>query len=167
MSPTRPARDYPAIARSLRYIKGTRQRRMEDVADALWRHLNDAGVSWCGFYTAQKGDEEMVLGPCRDTPACSPIALSGLCGQSWLSKAPIIANDLSNLGDRVIKCDPRDLSEVVVPLFDQEGSCWGVLDLDSHERNSFLDNDAKELRQLMILSGLSWDGHAERRVKHF
>jgi len=140
---------------------------MEVVAEALWRHLSEKGVSWCGFYTPSEGDEGMTLGACRNSPACSPIALNGLCGRSWLDKAPIIANDLTNLGDRVIKCDPRDLSEVVVPLFDQDGSCWGVLDLDSHERNSFLDSDAHQLHKLMIICGLSWDGHAERRVKHF
>ena len=167
MTFTRHVRDYDAIARSLRGITGSRRARMEMVADALWRHLSDKGVSWCGFYTAEEGDEEMVLGPCRNSPACSPIALTGLCGRSWLDKAPIVAVDLGNLSGRVIKCDPRDQSEVVVPLFDQDGSCWGVLDLDSHERNSFGDSDAKELHKLMIICGLSWDGHAERRVKHF
>ncbi len=167
MSMTRPVRDYGAIARSLRGVAGSRANRMEVVADTLWRHLHDKDVSWCGFYTASEGDEEMILGACRNSPACSPIALSGICGRSWLDKAPIVAADLSNLGDRVIKCDPRDLSEVVVPLFDQDGTCWGVLDLDSHDRNSFNDSDAKELHKLMIICGLSWDGHAERRVKHF
>lgn len=163
---TRPVRDYQAISRSLAGITGSRVNRMEVAVEALWQHLSDKGVSWVGFYTAGAGDEEMILGPCRNTPACSPIALTGLCGKSWLEKTPIVAGDLTNLGGRVIKCDPRDLSEVVVPMFNSDGSCWGVLDLDSHDRNSFSDADARALDRLMIAAGLSWDGHAERRVKH-
>ncbi len=167
MAFTRYKRDYAAISRSLSGVSGSRANRMEIVADALWRHLCEKGVSWAGFYTAEAGDEQMILGPCRDKPACSPIGLNGLCGRSWLDRCPIVATDLTNLGDRVIKCDPRDLSEVVVPMFDSEGACWGVLDLDSHERGSFTDADARALDRLTIAAGLNWDGHAERRVKHF
>jgi len=166
MAFTRYMRDYGAISRSLSGVSGSRANRMEQAVDALWRHLQDKGVSWVGFYTAGAGDQEMILGPCRDRPACSPIALTGLCGKAWLEKTPIVAADLANLGGRVIRCDPRDLSEVVVPMFDADGSCWGVLDLDSHERGSFTDADARALDHLAIAAGLSWDGHAERRIKH-
>ncbi len=166
MAFTRYRRDYGAISRSLSGVTGLRANRMEVVADALWRHLSDKGVSWVGFYTAGPGDDQMILGPCRDSPACSPIALNGLCGRSWLDKAPIVAADLGVMGDKVIRCDPRDLSEVVVPMFDSEGVCWGVLDLDSHERASFTDADARALDRLTIAAGLNWDGHAERRIKH-
>lgn len=159
-------RDYAAVSRSITTITGSRQNRMDVFADALWRHTHETGVSWCGFYTAEEGDTGMRLGPSRNSPACDPIALTGLCGKSWLEKTPIVAVDLSNLAGKVIKCDPRDLSEVIVPCFDHDGSCWGVLDLDSHERHTFTDHDALELHRLLIVSGLSWDGHAMRRVKH-
>ncbi|MEZ6317928.1 MAG: hypothetical protein R3B49_04120 [Phycisphaerales bacterium] len=39
-------------------------------------------------------------------------------------------------------CDPRDKSELVLPLYDAEGRVLGVLDVDSHDRDAFGEHDA-------------------------
>ena len=75
---------------------------------------------------------------------------------SWSKKRPIIVNDVHNLGENYIICDPRDRSEVVIPLFNDDGSCFGVLDLDSHDRNAFFEHDVIELRRLMESTAISW-----------
>ena len=149
-------RDYEPIALALSHASGARARRMRDVADVLWRFLKDHGVSWVGFYTISEDASEMELGPSRDSPACNPIALHGACGKTWRTKRPMIVHDVTNLGPDYVACDPRDLSELVIPMFERDGSCWGVLDLDSRERNAFSEIDLIELRRIMESVGLSW-----------
>jgi putative methionine-R-sulfoxide reductase with GAF domain len=151
--PSRPERDYDAIARALAGISGDREARMRGAADALWEGLAGAGVSWVGFYVGE--GERMVLGPCRDGPACSPIGLHGMCGRAWVERTPLVVRDVRTLGEGYIACDPRDLSEVVVPLFEDDGACWGVLDADSFDVGSFETADAMALAELMVVAGLS------------
>lgn len=140
------------------------EERMTRAADALWAAFHGAGVSWVGFYLAGNDHESMVLGPRRDKPACSPIGLHGACGQAFRSGKPLVVRDVAELGEGYITCDPRDRSEVVLPLFDDRPSpaghagapgCWGVLDVDSHEVGAFTERDAQELAALMRLGGLS------------
>ena len=50
---------------------------MRAAADTFWEHLSPTGISWIGFYTIEPGADEMLLGPRRDKPACSPIGLHG------------------------------------------------------------------------------------------
>ncbi len=149
-------RDYAPIALALNSVAGDRTQRMRSVADTLWHFLKDAGVSWVGFYTKVEGADEMVLGPSRDKPACSPIGLHGACGQAYLKRRPLLVHDVTNLGMNYVACDPRDLSELVIPLFDEHGKCYGVLDLDSFERRAFSEHDLIELRRLMESTGISW-----------
>jgi putative methionine-R-sulfoxide reductase with GAF domain len=126
--------------------------RMRRVADVLWEVLRDAGVSWVGFYTVE-GDA-MVLGPCRNKPACSPIGLHGVCGQALTSGAPRIVRDVTDLGGAYVACDPRDRSEVVVPLLDdRRRAAWAVLDLDSWEVGAFDESDAAGLADVLEVAG--------------
>jgi putative methionine-R-sulfoxide reductase with GAF domain len=135
--------------------------RMRRVADVLWEELRDAGVSWVGFYTV-KGDA-MVLGPCRSKPACSPIGLHGVCGQALISGAPRIVRDVKDLGDAYVACDPRDRSEVVVPLLharraaearsEHAHPAWAVLDLDSWSVGAFDESDAAGLADVLEVAG--------------
>lgn len=146
-------RPYQAIASRLR-PRGTRAERMQAVVDALWNGLHGAGVSWVGFYLAD-GADRLVLGPRRDTPACSPIGLHGVCGQAFTARRTRIVRDVSELGEAYIACDPRDRSEIVVPLLEAPaGTCWGVLDLDSHEVGAFDETDERGLREVLRAAGL-------------
>ncbi|MCC5823578.1 MAG: GAF domain-containing protein [Phycisphaerales bacterium] len=149
-------REYEPIFLALNHVAGDRQRRMREAADTLWRFLKDHAVSWVGFYTKADDADEMILGPARDKPACSPIGLHGACGQALLKKRPLIVNDVRNLGMNYVACDPRDLAELVIPLFDETGRCYGVLDLDSFERSAFSEHDLINLRRLMESTGISW-----------
>ncbi len=141
---------------ALAQVTGNRKRRMGEVCDVLWRFFKDEGVSWVGFYTKDPDADQMILGPSRDKPACSPIELRGACGMSWSKKRPIIVNDVHNLGEHYIACDPKDRSEIVIPLFNDDGSCFGVLDVDSFDRNAFSEHDLIELRRLMESTAITW-----------
>jgi putative methionine-R-sulfoxide reductase with GAF domain len=124
------------------------------VIDTLWERLKDTGVSWIGFYL-HEGGEELVLGPREPKPACSPIGMHGACGQVFKARSPLVVRDVRDLGERYIACDPRDRSEVVVPLIEDDGTCWGVLDLDSYDVGSFDDADVAGLHRVLRAAGLT------------
>ena len=146
-------RNYNVVAHNLA-AAGSRRQRMQTVVDALWEALHPTGVSWAGFYL-HEGGEELVLGPRRDKPACSPIGLHGACGQAFRSRRPLVVRDVRELGGNYVACDPRDRSEVVIPCLNPDGTCWGVLDLDSHEIGSFSDEDVRGLTMVLQAAGLT------------
>ncbi|MBU0639596.1 MAG: GAF domain-containing protein [Planctomycetes bacterium] len=146
-------RPYRQLAEGLK-CGGDRQQRMQAVVNALWDALHDTGVSWVGFYLPG-GPDELVLGPLRDTPACSPIGLHGVCGRAFTQRRPQVVHDVRELGEEYVACDPRDSSEVVVPLFEAAGACWGVLDLDSHEVGAFSAEDVAGLVEVLRVAGLT------------
>ncbi len=146
-------RDYEAIASTLS-DQGTIEARMRMVADILWERLAPTGVSWVGFYLPNNSGE-LILGPSRDKPACSPIGMHGACGQVFTSGKPLIVRDVRDLGESYVACDPKDQSEVVLPLFDANGKTYAVLDLDSFDIGSFDDRDVVGLGRVLKATGLT------------
>jgi putative methionine-R-sulfoxide reductase with GAF domain len=142
------------LAERLSAIRGSHDERMQAFVDIAWEALHPTGVSWLGFYL-HTGKEELVLGPRRDKPACSPIGLHGACGQVFRSRKPLVVRDVSELGANYIACDPRDRSEVVLPILDESGHCLGVLDLDSYDIGAFTNDDVIGLTLLLRSAGLS------------
>lgn len=134
--------------------------------DLLWDAFGPAGaaggagpepafVSWVGFYAITPGHAEMTLVARRDKPACSPIGLHGACGRSWAERIPLVIADVRSLGAGYIACDPRDRAEVVIPLFEDNGACWGVLDADSYETGAFDERDVEGMTALLEKLGLT------------
>lgn len=164
MSNARFARDYGPVIEQMASVRGDRAARMKAAVDALWDAFGGDGdgrhVSWIGFYGKVEGDEMLLLER-RDKPACSPIGLFGLCGRGWKERRPIAVADIAVLGEGYIACDPRDLSEAVVPMFEDDGSCWGVLDADSFEIGAFDASDLEGLQLVCEAAGLTAAGHAE------
>ena len=74
----------------------------------------------------------------------------------------MVVRDVAELGENYIACDPRDRSEVVIPLFDETGRCWGVLDVDSHELGAFSDADVTGLGRLLRKAGLTGMANSAR-----
>ena len=137
---------------------------MRTAADVFWEHLAPTGVSWIGFYTIQPGATEMLLGPRRDKPACSPIGLHGACGQSAATKSTLVVTHVKNLGEGYVACDPKDTSELVIPCIGADGACWGVLDADSFDEGSFSEADARALASILHTIGLTSDPAVAVRV---
>lgn len=137
---------------------------MQAAVDSLWDAFSSSGVSWIGFYlfepNAPEG-QELVLGPRRDKPACSPIGLHGCCGRCFVQRRPLLVHDVATLGANYIACDPRDKSELVLPLFEPAGTsaevprCYGVLDADSYDTGSFSESDVAGMQRLMECYGLT------------
>lgn len=160
-SPARAERDYlPILSRLPRPPHTLDQTAlMQAVCDALWDAFSTKGLSWIGFYTWSRArPDELTLAVRRDKPACSPIGLHGVCGQCFHAKRPMIVRDVAVLGTNYVACDPRDKAEVVVPLLNPDGTCWAVLDGDSHDTDAFDTFDALSLWRLMRHVGLSAHG---------
>lgn len=133
-----------------------RAARMQCVVDAIWTAFSRAGVSWVGFYLPNaRNEDELLLGPRRDKPACSPIGMHGACGRAFRERRALIVRDVADLGNAYIACDPRDRSEVVVPCVEPDGHCWAVLDLDSHATGAFDAEDVRGLTRLLVEAGLT------------
>lgn len=136
--------------------------RMRAVVDAIWTHLHSAGVSWVGFYVPDPSEQtaepqRLVLGPCRNTPACSPIGLHGVCGQALRSREIGLVHDVRALGEAYVACDPRDRAEVVIPLVRPVPGgerCLAVLDLDSHQVGRFSTVDIEGLKGVLVAAGI-------------
>ncbi len=139
-----------------------RRAAMRHAIALLWSIGKDTTISWIGFYenapgSAGAGGEptEMVL-VCREPkPACSPISLHGLCGRGMLNKAAYIAPDIRTLGENYIACDPKDQSELVIPVLDAAGNCDAVLDVDSYDLNAFDEHDAQGMTKVMVALGIT------------
>ena len=150
-------RDYQAIAARVA-AKGSESQRLQRVADALWEGLKNHGVSWVGFYIDQPDqpeDRRLILGPHRDKPACSPLGLHGVCGQAMRFRTTRIIADVTELDDDYIACDPRDRSEIAIPLLREDGTCCVVLDLDSFEPGAFDESDKAGLMLVLETAGLA------------
>ena len=131
--------------------------RQDRFLELTWPHLKTTGVSWIGFYFEAPDtpvEERLVLGPARGGPACSPIGLHGACGQVHQSGTPLVVHDVADLGGNYIACDPRDRSELVIPILTDKRPL-GVLDLDSHAVGAFTGEDARCLEALLVRAGLS------------
>jgi len=134
---------------------------LQPLTDLLWEALAPRGVSWIGFYLIDpetpldraRREGAMLLAARRDKPACSPIGLHGVCGQGFLEEAARLVEDVGLLGPSYIACDPRDRSELVLPIY-RAGECWGVLDADSHEVACFGDGDVQGMTRVLLAAGL-------------
>ena len=148
----------------------SRDERMRRFVDALWEAFGDdepskrypAPFSWVGFYLGPgesfegttASAEEMILAHRLNKPACSPIGLHGACGRAYLERGALVVADVARLGEKYIACDPRDRSELVVPLLNEDGAPWGVLDVDSFQTEAFGEHDVWELWRLLMQARL-------------
>lgn len=152
-------RDYTRVLAAVRDHRGNdRERDMKIACDLLWNAFHAQGLSWIGFYGhggPNNEPDQMTLLARRDKTACSPIGLHGCCGRGWKERRPILVDDVKTLGANYVACDPRDQSELVVPLFEADGRCWGVLDADSFDTHAFDETDVRGMTALVEMLGLS------------
>lgn len=149
-------RDYSPLIKAASDLQPqSRDHAMQAAVDLLWRAFGNHPISWVGFYLKSDGADEMVL-VCREPkPACSPIGLHGMCGRSLLTRHAILVRDVRTLGENYIACDPKDQSEVVIPMIDDTGVCRGVLDVDSYDLAAFDEIDVKGMTEILIELGLT------------
>ncbi|MCP1160104.1 GAF domain-containing protein [Bacillus infantis] len=103
-------------------------------------------INWAGFYIMEDG--ELVLGPFQGLPACVRIALGkGVCGTSAQKRETLRIEDVHAFPGH-IACDAASQSEIVVPII-KNGEVFGVLDIDSPEKNRFDEIDQQGLEDFV------------------
>jgi GAF domain-containing protein len=121
---------------------------MANVAAAIQQEM---GFFWTGFYL-DKGDC-LHLGPFQGPVACMRIAYGrGVCGAAFEQRQTIIVPDVEQFPGH-IACSSLSQSEIVVPIFNDDGEPRGVLDIDSRELSTFDTTDKHYLEQICTLLG--------------
>lgn len=104
---------------------------------------------WTGFYMIENG--EMTVNMYQGPVACQILEKdNGVCWTAYNKNEIIIIEDVHTFPNH-IACDSRSNSEIVVPLKNKAGKTIGVLDVDSSEKASFSEVDAKWLEKILEL----------------
>jgi putative methionine-R-sulfoxide reductase with GAF domain len=151
---TRPSRArydkaHLALERKWRRRELKADRMMREVVDVLWDTFAQSPYSWCGFYLLATDGQSLVLGPHRDKPACSPLSLHGVCGRVASGGEAMVVPDVKALGEAHIECDPKNVSEIVLPVRDKTGKVWAVFDADSAAPAAFDEMDQRWLEKIL------------------
>ncbi|WP_373741903.1 GAF domain-containing protein [Neisseria sp.] len=111
------------------------------------------GWLWVGFYLVDADGRELVLGPFQGPAACTRIPYGrGVCGDAWAAGKTLVVDDVDKYPGH-IACSSLSKSEIVVPLFDGAGRCFGVLDADADTHSAFDEDDARYLEALAAVIG--------------
>ncbi len=114
---------------------------------AVLHHKMD-GFFWTGFYCLTDG--ELIVRCYQGPVACQVLAKNtGVCWAGINGRATVVVPDV-HLFPGHIACDSRSNSEIVVPLF-RDGEVVGVLDVDSDQKGTFDEVDARWLEKIVAL----------------
>lgn len=110
--------------------------------------LNEAlGFFWVGFYLRKDG--QLVLGPFQGPVACTRINFdAGVCGHCYTTRQTVIVPNVDEFPGH-IACSSGSKSEIVLPIFNDTGEVFGVLDVDSDKLNDFSQVDASGLAEIV------------------
>jgi L-methionine (R)-S-oxide reductase len=104
------------------------------------------GFFWIGVYLV-KG-EQLVLGPFQGPVACTRIAKGkGVCGASWEKKQVMLIPNVDQFPGH-ISCNSDSKSEIVIPVTDENGNVFLVIDVDSNKLNDFDHTDQRYLEEI-------------------
>lgn len=109
------------------------------------------GFFWIGFYLKKEG--QLVLGPFQGPIACTRITFDkGVCGAAYTRRETTLVPDVDAFPGH-IACSSASKSEVVVPIFSQNGDVVAVLDVDSNVLDDFSTIDVAGLEAVGRLVG--------------
>jgi GAF domain-containing protein len=124
-----------------------REARMATIA-AVLHHKMDY-FFWTGFYCLTHG--ELIVRSYQGPVACQVLKKNtGVCWKAITDGETIVVTDVHEFPGH-IACDSRSRSEIVVPLHDNNGDVYGVLDIDSADLSSFDETDAEWLEKIVAL----------------
>ena len=103
---------------------------------------------WVGFYFVNGSKKELKLSEFAGKPTEHTIIPfgRGICGQVALSNENFVVQDVTEQ-DNYISCGIEVKSEIVIPIF-VEGRNVGQIDIDSHDRAPFTDEDERLLEHV-------------------
>jgi GAF domain-containing protein len=141
---------YERIYAQLRELLPKSRDRVAQMATAAaLLHHKMPHYFWTGFYLLKHN--RLVVGPYQGPVACQVLeGPEGVCWAGVHRKETVIVPDVHRFPGHVA-CDSRSQSEIVVPLFKEDGSVWAVLDVDSRRLDAFSDVDTVWLEKITRL----------------
>lgn len=144
--------DYKELCAQLHALIDGIPHRTANLANAsalIFNTLED--LNWAGFYLMEDG--RLVLNAFQGKPACIEIEVGrGVCGTAVAEKRTQLVKDVHAFPGH-IACDGASMSEIVIPLFDQNGEVIGVLDIDSPIFSRFDETDKAGLEEFARIIG--------------
>lgn len=144
--------DYNAILKRAKLILSRSDLDNDDKLKEVCELLYDSVVyyDWVGFYFAKEETRTLHLGPYVGEPTEHTVIPfgKGICGQVAVSNETFVVDDVL-AQDNYIACSITVKSEIVVPLF-VNGENIGQIDIDSHKKNAFTNEDKIFLEALNI-----------------
>ena len=104
-------------------------------------HHSDDRFDWTGFYRVTSPGI-LKIGPYQGGHGCLVIPFDrGVCGAAARTGKVQIVKDVNDFSGH-IACSTSTLSELVIPVWDRQGTLLGVLDIDSNAPGAFDQTDA-------------------------
>ena len=104
---------------------------------------------WIGVYFVR--GNELVLGPFQGPIACTRIQLGrGVSGTAWNKREVIIVPNVDEFPDHII-CNSASKSEIVLPIMNNNGDVYMIMDADSDKLNDYDEVDKKYLLEIVEL----------------
>lgn len=111
-------------------------------------HHSDDRFDWTGFYRVT-APELLKIGPYQGGHGCLVIPFSrGVCGAAARTGVVQLVADV-NAFEGHIACASSTQSEVVLPVWNEEGTLLGVFDIDSNQPAAFTQEDADQLAAIL------------------
>ena len=141
--------DYDQVARTLASLTEGESDVIALMATmACELHHADDRFDWTGFYRLTQ-PETLRIGPYQGGHGCLVIPFSrGVCGAAARTGKVQLVEDV-NAFEGHIACASSTRSEIVLPVYDADGSLIGVLDIDSNQHAAFDGDDVVGLERLL------------------
>jgi len=111
-------------------------------------HHADDRFDWTGFYRVT-APELLKIGPYQGGHGCLVIPFSrGVCGAAARTGEVQLVADV-NAFEGHIACASSTQSEIVLPVWNDEGTLLGVFDIDSNQPAAFTQEDADALAAIL------------------
>jgi GAF domain-containing protein len=129
----------------------TKEEVMQKIVELLSERINY--YNWVGFYLVDNKElDSLILGPYVGEPTEHKTIKfgQGICGQAASAKTTFIVEDVTK-EENYLSCSPKTQSEIVVPIFDKKGNIVGEIDIDSHQKEAFNQDDKSFLEEIAKL----------------
>lgn len=108
----------------------------------------DDRFDWVGFYR-NVGQDMLKIGPFQGGHGCLTIPFGkGVCGAVASSGQALNVPDVDAFSSH-IACSSSTRSELVLPVFNRDGSLIAVFDIDSDRPAAFLPEDQEQLQSIL------------------
>ncbi|MFQ1702305.1 GAF domain-containing protein [Loktanella agnita] len=142
--------DYDSLAKTVASLTEGEEDRVALMATVACEvHHSDDRFDWTGFYRVV-APELLKIGPYQGGHGCLVIPFSrGVCGAAARTRRVQLVADVDAFPGH-IACASSTKSEIVLPVFDQNGDVIAVFDIDSNQPDAFTQADSDALEKLLM-----------------